>query len=76
MGYAVFVGSLTEAQKQKTALAGLAQCIEHGPENQKGSLFWFPVQAHAFVVGQLPSRGHARGDHTLMFPSLPPLPSV
>ena len=30
----------------------------------------FPVRAHAWVVGQVPSRGHTRGNHTLMFLSL------
>ena len=32
----------------------------------------FPVRAHACVVGQAPSRGCARGNHTLMFLSLFP----
>ena len=27
----------------------------------------FPVSAHAWVVGQVPSRGCAGGNHTLMF---------
>ena len=40
------------------------------------SLVRFPVRAHAWVVGQVPSRGRVRGNHTLMFlfplpPSLP-----
>ena len=30
----------------------------------------FPVRAHDWVVGQVPSRGHERGNHTLMFLSL------
>ena len=35
----------------------------------------FPLRAHAWVAGQVPSRGCARGNHTLMFLSLPsPLP--
>ena len=29
-----------------------------------------PVRAHAWVAGQVPSWGHARGDYTLMFLSL------
>ena len=33
----------------------------------KGSPVWFPVRAHAWVVGQVPSREQARGNHTLMF---------
>ena len=36
----------------------------------KGLLFWIPVRAHAWVVGQGPSRGHTRGNHTVMFLSL------
>ena len=30
----------------------------------------FPVRAHAWVAGQVPSGGHVRGNHTLMFLSL------
>ena len=42
----------------------------------KGSPVWFPVRAHAWVVSQVPSMRHVRGNHTLMFPSLlPPFPS-
>ena len=33
----------------------------------KGSLVQFPVRAHAWVVGQVPSRGRMRGNHTLIF---------
>ena len=36
----------------------------------KGSLVRFPVRAHAWVAGQVPSRGRARVNHTLMFPPL------
>ena len=36
----------------------------------KGLLVRFPVRAHAWVAGQVPSRGHVRGNHTLMFLSL------
>ena len=36
----------------------------------KGLLVGFPVGAHTWVVGQVPSRGHVRGNHTLMFLSL------
>ena len=41
----------------------------------KRLLVWFLVRAHAWVVAQVPSRGHTRGNHTLMFLSLFPLPS-
>ena len=33
----------------------------------KGSPVWFLVRAQAWVVGWVPSRGHVRGNHTLMF---------
>ena len=36
----------------------------------KGSLVRFPVRAHAWVAGQVPSMGCARGNHTWMFLSL------
>ena len=37
----------------------------------KGLLVRFPVRAHAWVVGQVPSWEHPRGNQ-LMFPSLSP----
>ena len=37
----------------------------------KGSQVRFPVRAQAWVVGQVPSRGHMSGNHTLMFFSIP-----
>ena len=51
------------------ALAGVAQWIEHGVRT-KGSPVQFPVRAHAWVAGQVPSKGCMRGNHTLMFLSL------
>ena len=51
------------------ALASVAQWTERGLQT-KGSLVRFPVKAHAWVVGQLPSRRHVRSNHTLMFLSL------
>ena len=36
----------------------------------KGLLVRFPVKVHAWFVGQVPIRGHMRGNHTLMFLSL------
>ena len=36
----------------------------------KGSLVQFLVRAHAWISGQVPSRGHVRGNHTLMLFSL------
>ena len=36
----------------------------------KGSQVRFPAGAHAWVAGQVPTRGHMRGNHTLIFLSL------
>ena len=36
----------------------------------KGSTVQFPVREHAWVEGCIPSRGCARGNHTMMFLSL------
>ena len=36
----------------------------------KGSRFNSQSRAHAWVAGQVPGWGHARGNHTLMFLSL------
>ena len=38
----------------------------------KRLLVQFPVRTHAWIAGQVPSREHSRGNHTLMFPSLFP----
>ena len=51
------------------ALAGVVQWIECGLWT-KGSLVRFPVRAHAWVAGQVPSRGRMRGNQTLMILSL------
>ena len=40
--------------------------------NIKGLPVQFPVRAHAWVAGQVPSRGRVRGNHTLVFVSLSP----
>ena len=61
--------SLKTSKSRKTALAGVAQQLSAGLQI-KGSLVRFPVGAHAWVAGQVPSRGCARGDHTLMFLSI------
>ena len=37
----------------------------------KESLVLFTVRAHAWVAGQVPSRGRTRGNHTLLALSLP-----
>ena len=42
----------------------------------KGCQFDSQSRAHAWVVGLVPSRGCARGNHTLMFLSLSPFPSL
>ena len=40
----------------------------------KGLLVRFPIRAHTWAAGQVPSRKHARGNQTLMFLSLVLLP--
>ena len=55
---------IRDSQKVKTALAGVAQWTECQPVR-------FPVGAHAWVAGQVPSAGCARDNYTLMFLSLP-----
>ena len=53
------------------ALAGVAQRIEHQPANQRVTS-WIPSQGACLGCepGQVPSGGHVRGNHTLMFLSL------
>ena len=41
-----------------------------GLSESKGHQFDSQSRAHAWVTSQVPSRGHARGNHTLMFFSL------
>ena len=46
-------------------LSGLSAGLQ-----SKGLPAQFPVRAHAWAGGQVPKRGRARGNHTLMFLSL------
>ena len=56
---------------KKLAVAGMAQCTECQPANQKvRSPVRFPVRAHVWAVGQVPSRRHGRENCTLMVLSL------
>ena len=59
----------SQLKTQALTLAGVAQWIEHRLRT-KGSLGRFPVRAHAWVAGQVPSGGCMRGNHTLIFLSL------
>ena len=56
------------------ALASVAQRLSGLSTSlrTKGSPVRFPVRAHAWVAGQVPSRGRMRSNHTLMFLSLSP----
>ena len=63
------LGGTTASKTLHQALAGVAQWTERGPVNQR-VMVRFPVRPHAWVVGQVPSRGHTRSNHTLMFLSL------
>ena len=56
-------------EKEFTALAGVLSGLRAGLWS-KWSPVWFPVRAHAWVAGQVPRRGHGRGNHTLMFLSI------
>ena len=56
-------------KKLNNALAGVAQWIERRLWTN-GSPARFPVRAHAWVGGQVPSGGHVSSNHTLMFLSL------
>ena len=51
------------------AVAGVAQWIDCWPAIYSVARS-IPSQAQAWVVGQVPSRGRVRGNHTLMFLSL------
>ena len=53
----------------RLALSGLSAGLR-----TKGLPVGFPVRDHAWVAGQIPSRGCTRGNHTLMF--LPLFPSL
>ena len=55
--------------KHLVCQAGVAQWTERQPANHRIA-GWFPGRAHAWVEGQVPSRGQVRGNHTLMFLSL------
>ena len=57
------------SQDGVSAVAGVDQWIGCALRT-KGSLVRFPVKAHTCVMGQIPSGGHVRGTHTLMFLSL------
>ena len=57
--------NLTMEVPQLVWLSGLSTGLR-----TKGSPVRFPVRAHAWVSGQVPSRGPARGNHALMFLSL------
>ena len=53
----------------KCALAGVAPWIERRLRTT-GSPVRFPIGAHAWVAGLVPSGGHVKGNHTLIFLSL------
>ena len=65
----LWVAVKTETRKNRVVQAGVAQWIECQPANQRvaGSI---PGRAHAWVVGQVPSKGLTRSNHTLMFLSV------
>ena len=56
----------------RLALASVAQWIEHWPGNKRVASSIPQSRAHAWIVGQDPSREHARDNHTLMLLYLSP----
>ena len=69
---------LSKSNKIKNISLGCCGSVDWVPTCEpKGCWFNTQSRAHAWVVGQVPSRGCARGNHTLMFfssclpPSLP-----
>ena len=58
--------SLLFGKSEARALAGVAQWIEHWSVNQRASCLT-PSQDTCLCCSQVPSWGHARGNHTLMF---------
>ena len=64
--FLINVADLYSSLKTQNILAGVAQWIEHGLRT-KVSPVRFPVRTHSWVVGQVPSRGNIRDNHTLMF---------
>ena len=56
-------------KKRSPALAGVSQWIEHRPVNQRVT-GWIPSQGTCLGCSQVSSKGHLRGNHTLVFLSL------
>ena len=56
----------TGFKKSWSPPAGIAQWVEHGPMNQRVTSL-IPSQGTCLGCSQVPSRGHARGNHTLTF---------
>ena len=56
---------------KRLAQACVAQWTACQPANQR-DLVRFPIRVQAWVAGQVPNSGRMRGNHTLMFLSLPP----
>ena len=50
----------------KRCLSAITQWMKCQPVNQRVAV-QFPVRARAWFAIQVPSKGHARGKHTLMF---------
>ena len=58
-------GSVKEFVPWLVWLSGLSAGLR-----SQGSPVRFPVRTHAWVAGQVPSKGYMRDHHTLMFLSL------
>ena len=63
--------------------AGVAQLVGHHPQSER-SLVWSLARTHAWIAGQIPSWGRARGNQSAFLPHidvsppcfLPPFPSL
>ena len=61
----MYVASKADTLPWLVWLSGLSAGLK-----TKGSPVQFPIRAHAWVAGQAPNRGNARGNHALIFLSL------
>ena len=65
----IFSFVLSDKELSKTALADVHSGLS-AHLGKKGSLVQFPVRAHTWVAGHVPSWGHMTGNHTLIFLAL------
>ena len=66
------ISNLSDAEFKTLVIRMLKELVIMVPacEPKFGCQFDSQSRAHAWAAGQVPSRGHSRGHHTLMFLSL------